>query len=59
VTCGVAGSDQGLVAFCRDTPASRAKQKEIRTKSLRFHNSKRGKQVKTGGRRQIGNNLRH
>jgi hypothetical protein len=43
VTCGVAGSDQGLVAFCRDTPGSRAKQKEIRTKSLRFHNSKREK----------------
>jgi hypothetical protein len=39
--------------------AARATQKEIRTKSLRFQDSKCGKQAKTGGRSWIGNNLRH
>jgi hypothetical protein len=39
--------------------AARATQKEIRTKSLRFQDSKCGKQAKTGGGSWIGNNLRH
>jgi hypothetical protein len=39
--------------------AAHAKQKKIRTKPLRSHDSKCGKQAKTGGRRWVGNNLRH
>jgi hypothetical protein len=38
---------------------ARAKQKQIRTKPLKFLDSKPGKQAITGGRRRVGSDFRH